>query len=184
MLKSKVRNSEKLVMKIQEKLMMSIVPKFWAPWVQNVVSVSGVLLRKVVVVLNVVYIFGHRDIRASPWVLIMIENVMVRFLKHNQPPRRSAVGILNSMFVIYVMIWEMSVRVCSFWGFFDKFWSLFWFIRLSFLIQNWNETLRILSRWGGWVFNFFVKELAVWICLILDWVLIKMYRFFRDFSRE
>ena len=149
MLKSKVRNSEKLVMKIQEKLMMSIVPKFWAPWVQNVVSVSGVLLRKVVVVLNVVYIFGHRDIRASPWVLIMIENVMVRFLKHNQPPRRSAVGILNSMFVIYVMIWEMSVRVCSFWGF---FWQILEFVlvyslEFSYSKLEWNFENFIKMRW-------------------------------------
>ena len=67
--------------------------------------------------------------------------------------------------------------------FFDKFWSLFWFIRLNFLIQNWNETLRILSRWGGWVFDFFVKELSAWICLNLYWVLTKKYRFYQRFFK-
>ena len=172
MLKSKVRNSEKLVMKIQEKLMMSIVPKFWAPWVQNVVSVSGVLLRKVVVVLNVVYIFGHRDIRASPWVLIMIENVMVRFLKHNQPPRRSAVGILNSVFVIYVMIWEMSVRVCSFWGFFlTNFGVCFGLFAWVFLFKTGMKLWEfyqdevdefLIFLWKSWLFEFAWFWIGFW----------------------
>ena len=79
---------------------------------------------------------------------------------------------------------ECAERVCvvrcelfltNFWVCFDLFAWIF--------LKNWNETLRISSRWSEWGFDFFCERVGCLNLLDFYWVLTKLYRFFREFLK-